>query len=125
MLPILRLLLGSACLLLSLSAAAQTQNTLTKIAESISYHFNPLSKENTYTATNHAQQLHFTFEIDGLRVNRLNAKTPWHWQMRIHGYGYGNEIQALPAANLVSKKNRLEYQRDNLIEWYINEQTGL
>jgi hypothetical protein len=127
MLPILRLLLGSACLLLSLSTQAveQTPTMLTKIAESISYHFNPLSKDNTYTATNHAQQLRFTFKADGLQVNRLNAKTPWHWQMRIHGYGYGNEMQALPAANLVSKKNRLEYQRDNLIEWYINEQTGL
>jgi hypothetical protein len=113
MLPILRLLLGSTCLLLSLStqAVAQTPTTLTKIAESISYHFNPLSKDNTYTATNHAQQLRFTFKADGLQVNRLNAKTPWHWQMRIHGYGYGNEMQALPAANLVSKK----------IVWNINE----
>ena len=45
--------------------------------------------------------------------------------LRLSGYGYGNRLLQPSAARLAGSGNRIEYQRGNLTEWYVNSAAGV
>ncbi|RKH55880.1 DUF7507 domain-containing protein, partial [Corallococcus llansteffanensis] len=79
-----------------------------------------------YRSSNPAQGFDATFTDAGLH---LAARGPsagsWQWRMSLRGYGYGEQIQPVAAAERVVRDNRIEYLRGPLTEWYVNERQGL
>lgn len=55
--------------------------------------------------------LDFTFNADGLQANSLN------WGIALNGFGRGNQVNALSAAETAQIEGRLEYRRVELTEW--------
>src|ERR1700680_943712 len=45
--------------------------------------------------------------------------------LRLAGYGYGEWVRTPAKPKVVASGNRLEYQRGELIEWYVNEARGV
>ena len=84
-----------------------------------------------YQAPNRAHNLRTYFTQPGLRVipRVFEGETPpWQWGLALTGYGYADAVQPVPAASLHSERdtgNRIEYLRDTLTEWYINDTRGL
>jgi len=77
------------------------------------------SKE--FTAENAAQNLKLSFGSSETRLVHGNAALALH----LVGYGRGTELQSPDRASLSSTRNRIEYRRGLLIEWYVNEPRGL
>ena len=51
---------------------------------------------------------------------------PGAWRMRLRGYGYGERMQPVAAAEMTVRDNRIEYQRGPLRqEWYVKQRSGL
>jgi hypothetical protein len=81
-----------------------------------------------YQAPNRAHNLRTYFAPEGVRVipRVFEGETPpWEWGLTLTGYGYAGEIQPVGAATLHSEANRIEYRRDLLTEWYVNDERGL
>ena len=64
-----------------------------------------------------------TLEFNG-RETRLNHPDG-SVNLRLAGYGYGDRLQKPAPARLTGNGNRLEYQRGDLTEWYMNGSQGL
>ncbi|MBI4516452.1 MAG: FG-GAP repeat protein [Deltaproteobacteria bacterium] len=47
------------------------------------------------------------------------------WGLRLSGYGYGEELSSVGTAGPVADRNRVEYRRGALTEWYVNGPQGL
>ena len=47
------------------------------------------------------------------------------WAMHVYAYGYGDKLKALATATPTSDTNRVQYQRGDLTEWYLNGPLGL
>src|ERR1035438_872605 len=77
------------------------------------------SKE--FTAQNAAQNLQLSFGSSETRLVHGNAALA----LRLTGYGRGAQLQPANQATLSSTRNRIEYRRGLLIEWYVNEPRGL
>ncbi|MBI2351396.1 MAG: FG-GAP repeat protein, partial [Deltaproteobacteria bacterium] len=86
-----------------------------------------------YSAFNRAQKLQVTFTEEGFEVRPRKAEghrfdkltTGWRWGLRLRGYGYGDQLEAVSEAELVVIDNRIEYRRGDLVEWYVNDHRGL
>ncbi len=81
-----------------------------------------------YQAPNRAHNLRTYFTPQGIRVipRIFESETPpWEWSLALSGTGYADDVQPVPAANLHSKGNRIEYRRELLTEWYVNDERGL
>ena len=79
------------------------------------------SGNGTYRGENPAQRL--TLEFDGreARLSHPNGSVSFH----LSGYGYGERQRAPAPAALTGASNRVEYQRGDLTEWYVNTSQGL
>lgn len=77
------------------------------------------SKE--FTAQNAAQNLKLSFGSSETRLVHGNAALA----LRLVGYGRGAELQPPDRAVLSNTRNRIEYRRGLLTEWYVNEPRGL
>jgi hypothetical protein len=77
-------------------------------------------------ASNRAQGFTASFAEEGIRVVPLGTSAPsWQWGLSLASYGYaGKEGPAGPAA-VTANRNRVEYRRGDLLEWYVNETHGL
>jgi hypothetical protein len=49
----------------------------------------------------------------------------WSVQWQTQAFGRGHQLTALGSAVLRSSKNRMEYQRKNILEWYENKPEGV
>ncbi|WP_375758446.1 hypothetical protein [Corallococcus exercitus] len=79
-----------------------------------------------YRCANPAQAFDATFTGAGLDLTPRGPSTGSSpLRMSLRGYGYGEQMQPVAAAELVVRDNRIEYQRGPLTEWYINERQGL
>ncbi|MBN1206352.1 MAG: DUF11 domain-containing protein [Myxococcaceae bacterium] len=79
-----------------------------------------------YRCSNPAQDFDATFTGAGLDLTpRGPSGRAGPWRMSLRGYGYGEQLQPVAAAELVVRDNRIEYQRGPLTEWYVNERRGL
>jgi len=72
-------------------------------------------------ATNAHHELHVQFTSAGVSVGRGNGC----WGMALQGYGYGDDLKLVRAADPQARANRVEYQRELLTEWYVNGPIGL
>ncbi|HSR35396.1 MAG TPA: integrin alpha, partial [Anaerolineae bacterium] len=50
---------------------------------------------------------------------------PWRWEVRLVAWGRDGALQSASPAALEVQENRIEYQRDGLVEWYRNDEDGL
>ncbi len=83
-----------------------------------------------YQAPNRAHNLRTYFTHAGPvvipRVWAEEAETPeWCWGLILTGYGYEGAIRPVAPANLSVTDNRIEYRREALTEWYVNDERGL
>jgi len=77
-------------------------------------------------APNRAQGFRTYFASRGIRViPRTEIEPSWEFSLSLLGYGRGSATGAVKAASLSSSGNRIEYARDRINEWYINDDRGL
>jgi hypothetical protein len=79
------------------------------------------SVHDGFNAANPRQKLSIHFNSTGVEVRTGNAS----WQMAVRGYGYGEAIQNVCAAVPEANRNRVDYRRGALTEWYVNGPIGL
>lgn len=86
----------------------------------------PTAAPDDYQAFSPAHGMRASFSGKGFDVTPItpSAKT-WRWGMSLREYGYGVCLERVGNATLVAIGNRIEYQRGNLIEWYVNRADGL
>ena len=83
---------------------------------------------DAYQAPNRAHNLRAYFTPQGVRViPRVfeGEKPPWEWGLTLTGYGTLGNVQPVSAASLTVEGDRIEYRRDGLSEWYVNDERGL
>jgi len=79
-----------------------------------------------YQAPNRAHNLRIGFYPTGIRVVERTVMHPtWSWGLALTSLGQGELLRQLPEATPVPQANRVEYQRDPVTEWYINDERGL
>ncbi|GAX59205.1 hypothetical protein SCALIN_C01_0136 [Candidatus Scalindua japonica] len=82
--------------------------------------------KSAYQAPNRAQNLRTYFIRDGIRVIPRSSKgDDWIWGMSMSSYGFKGDIKAAGQAIPSYSGNGIYYQREGLIEWYINDEHGL
>jgi hypothetical protein len=83
-------------------------------------------RAGAYQAPNRAHNLRTYFTSTGIRViSRIDPTPSWEWGLTLTRYGYADDLQAVTPAELVAEGNRIEYQRGDLTEWYVNDECGL
>ncbi len=103
----------------SLPAAAQPVVSAALGQDSASYHAAPVG--DALQMENRAQALAARFAKRGLEVSADRQ----HWRLTLRGYGYGERLEATPAAAPQSEANRVEYRRGPVTEWYLTGPLGL
>ena len=79
------------------------------------------SGHGSYQGRNAAQSLTMEFSAREAQLKDSQGSGGF----RLAGYGYGERIRTLAEAKVVGAGNRLEYQRGELIEWYVNDARGV
>ena len=106
-----------------------TKSEWEKISASIERDRYRLHKDDltgAYQAPNFAHGLHATFNREGFQINPRKEGKAWIWGLSLNGYGYGSDLHAVTAAvKIITKDNRIEYHRGDMVEWYINDHRGL
>ena len=70
---------------------------------------------------NAEQQLEAEVSSRGVEVNLAQQ----NWTVRLQGYGRGTDLITVDPATPKAEKNRVEYDRGAMTEWYINGPLGL
>ncbi|HXG63632.1 MAG TPA: hypothetical protein VNO70_00905 [Blastocatellia bacterium] len=84
------------------------------------------SPDADYFAANPWQRLRAYFAAGSVDVlPDTGGGDPTRWRLRLSGYGRGESLRPVLAADPVAKDNRVEYARGSLTEWYINDARGL
>jgi hypothetical protein len=79
-----------------------------------------------WQAPNRAHGFRTYFADEGIRVIPRTEETPsWTWRLTLIGYGRGDALWSVPGTSPVPSKNRVEYHRGQIEEWYINGPRGL
>src|SRR3954447_25207383 len=73
-----------------------------------------------FKAVNWNQNLDLRFDRSAVLVRLPDAEV----RLRLAGYGGGSELAKPMPATLTASKNRLEYHRGTLTEWYVNDAWG-
>jgi uncharacterized repeat protein (TIGR01451 family) len=76
-------------------------------------------------ALNRAQGYDTTFTAGGIEITSRGAGDAWTMAVSVTGYGYEGEVRALPEAEPAVGRERVEYRRGRLTEWYVNGPRGL
>jgi len=79
------------------------------------------SGHGIWRGVNPAQRLTLEFNGREARLTHPDGSVNFH----LTGYGYGNRLRKPAPARLTGAGNRVEYQRGNLSEWYVNDSHGL
>jgi hypothetical protein len=101
-------------------AEAETDPKLLQAVEREVYRLE-VSGPGHYRGVNPAQRLALDFNRDEARLKHRQGDTV----LRLIGYGYGNRLRTPRTAKLAVLNNRIEYQRGELSEWYVNNSRGL
>ena len=80
-------------------------------------------------ARNQAQQMALSFASDGIGVFQAETEVPTaglsQVSMTLRGYVYDGSMMSVTPVTPVADKNRIEYRRGDLLEWYVNDERGL
>jgi uncharacterized repeat protein (TIGR01451 family) len=79
------------------------------------------SGHGTWRGVNPVQRLTLEFNGQEARLNHPDGSVSF----QLTGYGYGDRLRKPARAVLAGHGNRLEYQRGDLTEWYVNGSQGL
>jgi hypothetical protein len=90
--------------------------------EAARYQVQSAGRVGWYRAWNQAQGLEVEFTPEGVRLRHPGGTL----SLRLAGYGYGERLRKpARAAPVVKERSRVEYPRNGLREWYVNEARGL
>jgi trimeric autotransporter adhesin len=103
----------------SLPAAAQSAVSAALGTEDAVYH--PTTVGDGLDATNPAQHLLTHFGVNGADFRCSGS----HFRLALRSYGYGSALTAVGSATPHANRNRVEYRRGPLTEWYVNGPVGL
>lgn len=80
-----------------------------------------------WLVTNPALGIEAQFSANGLRVGPRGrgAGAAWSWGAKLTGFGPIGAVRPVAAPELVAQRNRVEYRRSGLTEWYVNDRRGL
>lgn len=77
-----------------------------------------------FEAVNPGQNLGIRFDRGGLAIRPLGTAS-WTWRVELSGYGTGERPDPVAPPVLESDGNRIHYRRPGLVEWYVNDATGI
>jgi len=112
--------------------AGLSRSEWTQIRRSIEaseYHAARVAKPGeapTLHARNRQQRYGTTFRDSGIEIVPESPEGPW-WQLglSVTGYGYEGDVRPLRPADPQAEKDRIEYHRGPVTEWYVNRPEGL
>ncbi len=79
-----------------------------------------------WQAPNRAHNFRSYFTERGIRVVRRTETTPtWEWGLALLGVGRGDQRPAVAAASLSADRNRIEFDRGSVREWFVNSSDGI
>jgi hypothetical protein len=79
-----------------------------------------------FHAPNRAHDFRIFFAEDGVRIIPRTEPLPsWSWGLAPTAWGRGTESEALAAALIAIDRNRVDYDRGPVREWYVNSPDGL
>ncbi len=79
-------------------------------------------------ARNQSQQFGLSFDAGSIGVIQEESEVPTvsgPLRMTLRGYGYDGVMMSVTPVTPVAMKNRIEYRRGDLLEWYVNDERGL
>jgi len=86
----------------------------------------PADLPPAYQAPNRAYNLRTYFIAEGIRMMpRTAAEQTWQAGIALTGYGYPGKVQKVMTEEPVATRNRVEYCRGGVTEWYENSEQGL
>ena len=85
------------------------------------------SISEAWQAPNRANGFRTYFIPEGIRVIPRDSETSsWTWGMNFTGYSFeGEAVSPKDFVNVSVSGNRIEYHREGVVEWYLNEERGL
>ncbi|PHP65408.1 hypothetical protein CSC94_18785 [Zhengella mangrovi] len=105
----------------------KTSNTFLDLIQADRYTAKPVDlpseAEGEFEADNPDQGYRTLFGQDGVSIHPRGLQTSFG--MKISGWGYGEDLQPLPAASPKEDGIRVEYVRGPVTEWYVNRKSGL
>jgi len=110
---------SSSTTLSSLPAAAQARISAALGKDNPGYSIKAVT--SGFETINAGQKLVTRFTSEGVEVRNGTAR----WGLALGGYGYGNALTTAKTAAPQATANRVEYQRGELTEWYVNGPVGL
>jgi hypothetical protein len=82
--------------------------------------------DRAWHAPNRSHDLRTYFTDDGIRVVRRTEREPsWELGLSLIGYGRGETVSPVGKAALSPYENRIDYDRAEIVEWYVNDGRGL
>src|SRR5579863_7505639 len=79
------------------------------------------SQPGGYTTNGPSQALTVDFTSAGIQVHSRSAQ----WGITLRAYGRGSTLDSAQEAVPTASKNRVEYRRGAVTEWYVNGPLGL
>ncbi|HQO19583.1 MAG TPA: FG-GAP-like repeat-containing protein [Acidobacteriota bacterium] len=104
--------------------SAEWWSTVQQEIQKEEYHLSPSGDKSgaLYEAPNRAQGFRACFTRDGVRVSpRDPKKAKWEWGLELVQKAEGSRLKA----EVTVKENRIEINREKVVEWYINDENGL
>ncbi len=117
----------------SANASAPPLGTYLSLDEAVqSARYNVRASDKLVSASNPAQSLRANFTPEEVQIQSASAcQQPWQFRLKLKGYGYGTQLQAVSAGVVTTKANRVEIKRainktpNQVIEWYTNSPKGI
>ena len=79
-----------------------------------------------WQAANRAHNFRTYFTPEGPRTTPRTATNPdWTWGITLQAWGPTGNTQPVSKPDLSVSGNRIEYRREGLTEWYVNDETGI
>jgi uncharacterized repeat protein (TIGR01451 family) len=79
-----------------------------------------------WQAPNRAQGFRTYFTEEGIRViPRTESEPSWEWGLSLIGVGPAGDVRPVEVATLEAEGNRVDYDRGDIVEWYVNDRRGL
>jgi hypothetical protein len=107
------------------AVADEDWRQIRRLLEASDYGFQPIpGQDDQFTTRNDRHGLRADLDPSGFRLSSLTGED-WNWNLQFTAYGYGGKLRDVGPGQIVAEGNRIEHRRGDLIEWYVNEDTGL
>jgi hypothetical protein len=82
--------------------------------------------EGAWQSRSRSQGFEAYYTASGVRVvPRADRGRGWNWALSLSGYGRGETVVPAGPARLWPSGNRIELDREDVLEWYLNDSRGL